>query len=379
MRTILIAVMLGTVLPTVGFAQPSQQWARQFGTPSNDEAWSVTSDCWGNVFVAGAVHGQLVRPVEGITDCYLSKYDSAGTLLWVRQWGTSGEDRAWEVVVDQCGTAWVVTENAGWGDPEGDAFLTSFTSNGTHRGTWSVGRVTGKFSRTVSLSLAPNFRVLVARNAPSKKESFITAFDMAGCQCWSQRYQYDDEYRLGDITTDRCGNIYVALGRNRLGFFGNVSRLDGCGREIWTRSFGENSSASSVAVDGRGHIWVGGAHLSSSQDAKIAEYLPDGTMLWSKIASGSGLTEVASLVVGHDCAFSTGLFRNQRGDDQYVARFDANRLAWSTQIGTHCSSSGVIGMDGGGHLLVSGVVRGTLSGQQPVGLNDAFVIRYARQ
>ncbi len=380
MRTFLIAAVLWAILPTLGFAQPTQQWVRQFGSPKSDEARGVASDCWGNVFVAGAIGYQ---PVERKADCYLAKYDSAGTLLWRRQWGTQGEDRAWEVVIDQFGSAWVVTENAGFGNTlAGDAYLTSFTSSGTHRGTWSVGRVTGK----VSLCLAPDFRVLVAGNVPvgvgnppQARESFIIAFDMAGRQRWSQRYQYDGAYYLNDITTDRCGNIYLARGRTKSGFSGYVSRLDGYGQEAWTRSFGDASTALAVAVDGRGHIWVGGAHLSANQDAKIAEYLPDGTLQWSMTARGSGLSSIDSLVAGHDCAFTTGFFRNQQGDDQFIARFDAKRLTWSTQIGTHGPGSGAIGMDGCGHLLVCGAVRGNLPGQHPVGMNDAFVIRYAGQ
>lgn len=376
MRSILMAMTILTVFSADGFAQPRQQWIRQLGSNAPDAACSVNSDCWGDIFVTGFVSGELVRPVSGPTDCFLAKYSSAGTLLWIRQWGTSGEDRAWEVVADQFGNAWVVTENTGEGGAEGDAFLTSFTTCGTLRGTWSVGRVTGTFTRPVNVCVAPNFRVLVATDAPSRREAIVSAFDMAGCQRWSQRYQYDDEYHLADITTDCCGNIFAVRSCHIRGFKGAVTRFDPCGREIWTHSTGESSAPCALAADDRGHIWVGGSQLTNTETATLSKFGIDGTRVSTFTATGTGLARIERLVPCGDSVFATGFFRNAAGDDQFVARFDLGRVDWSSLIGTRSPGENGIALDGRGNLTVCGKVNGTLPGQASHGQADAFVIQY---
>ena len=56
-------------------------------------AFGVTTDGSGNVFVAGRTRGALLSDVlpppksEGSYDAYVRKYDSAGTELWTRQLG----------------------------------------------------------------------------------------------------------------------------------------------------------------------------------------------------------------------------------------------------------------------------------------------------
>ncbi len=75
-------------------------WARQFGTTGEDEARAVGIDAAGNVLVAGRTEGALVGLGAGGRDGFVRKYDPDGTVRWTRQIGTTGSDAIEGLAVD---------------------------------------------------------------------------------------------------------------------------------------------------------------------------------------------------------------------------------------------------------------------------------------
>lgn len=69
-------------------------WTRQFGTPTNDYAFSACADSSG-VFVAGVTYGQL-SPLCGLggAEAFVRKYDLQGNEVWTQVWGTAVNDYA---------------------------------------------------------------------------------------------------------------------------------------------------------------------------------------------------------------------------------------------------------------------------------------------
>jgi hypothetical protein len=361
-------------------AQPNALWTRQFGTVKNDDATAVESDSSGNLYVVGTVSGTLVRPVEGKSDVFLAKFDPCGTMQWARQLGTTAEDLVTDLVIDRLGSIWIVWNNAGWGGMKGEGFLTSFNTCGDQRGTWSVGEITGRTGR-MRICRNNRFGILISSNRfdGSVLKSSITAFDAFGRRRWSKQYQFNDGAAIMDISSDRQGNTYIVRGHNTLTFYGVLSRLDTKGNHCWTRSFGARSIATTVTTDERGHIWVGGAHLSSEQWAKIAEFHPDGTMANSAILANSGMSTINSMVAKDGSAFATGSYRLSPVDDQYVAALDGHGAKWMLTLGT--SGSGMLSgitLDPCGRLIVCGRARGNFNGQPPIGEGDAFLLQMDR-
>ena len=60
-------------------------WKRQFGTETWDEASGVATDAAGNVYLAGTTDGSLGGVNGGGADAWVAKYDTAGHVLWKRQ------------------------------------------------------------------------------------------------------------------------------------------------------------------------------------------------------------------------------------------------------------------------------------------------------
>jgi hypothetical protein len=68
-------------------------WLRQYGTPNNDDAWGVTTDSLGNVFVTGYTYGNMDGNVgTGLADIFGTKFDSAGNKLATVQFGSTQVD-----------------------------------------------------------------------------------------------------------------------------------------------------------------------------------------------------------------------------------------------------------------------------------------------
>lgn len=108
------------------------RWTRQFGTSSDDQALSVSADGAGNVYVSGETGGDLAGTSAGGADAFVGKYDENGTLLWMRQLGTSSNDSSYGVSPDRLGNVYIAGKtrgsftgtNAGWDD----IFLAKFTT-----------------------------------------------------------------------------------------------------------------------------------------------------------------------------------------------------------------------------------------------------------
>ena len=94
------------------------QWIRQFGTSDYDWSWDVDTDTQGNVYATGWTLGDLAQDNAGSYDAWLFKFDSSGNQVWGRQFGSSGDDEAFDLHINS-------TDNI---------FLTGYT-NGNLAGT----------------------------------------------------------------------------------------------------------------------------------------------------------------------------------------------------------------------------------------------------
>ncbi|MEZ4633802.1 MAG: hypothetical protein R2856_02280 [Caldilineaceae bacterium] len=85
---------------------------RPIGTPAQDGGFALVADATG-LYVVGQTAGMLPGQVQvGMRDALIRKYSFDGTVLWTRQFGTTGDDSASQVAVDSTGVyvAGTVTE-----------------------------------------------------------------------------------------------------------------------------------------------------------------------------------------------------------------------------------------------------------------------------
>ena len=87
-------------------------WAKGAGGGSNDEGYHVTTDASGNIYVAGyftqpSNFGSVKLTSEGIADMFLAKYDPEGNVLWAKNAGGKGDDRATGLKTDAAGNCYL--------------------------------------------------------------------------------------------------------------------------------------------------------------------------------------------------------------------------------------------------------------------------------
>ena len=91
----------------------TQHWIRQIGTSSSDSASGVAVDSSGNVYVTGRTYGALTGANAGSGDIFLTKYNSSGDQQWIKQIGTSGDDKGLGVDVDSADGVYVTGYTSG--------------------------------------------------------------------------------------------------------------------------------------------------------------------------------------------------------------------------------------------------------------------------
>jgi hypothetical protein len=69
-------------------------WRRFISTSSIDAAGKVRVDSRGNVYVSGQTDGALRGSNRGCSDAFVRKYSRGGSVVWTRQFGTSGCEAA---------------------------------------------------------------------------------------------------------------------------------------------------------------------------------------------------------------------------------------------------------------------------------------------
>ncbi|QDV73364.1 Beta-propeller repeat protein [Planctomycetes bacterium K2D] len=129
------------------------QWTQQLGTASSDEAYGVSADGLGNVYIAGSTWGSLGRTHPGNNDAFVSKYDASGTLLWTQQLGTVGNDEARGVSADGFGNVYLSgATNGSLGGPSAgnhDAFVAKISDPTPNPGDYNVDGVVDAADYTV--------------------------------------------------------------------------------------------------------------------------------------------------------------------------------------------------------------------------------------
>ncbi|MFM6122779.1 MAG: beta strand repeat-containing protein [Sphaerospermopsis kisseleviana] len=144
----------------------TQTWVKQLRTSSNEYSTGVASDSTGNIYVTGYTTGAFSGNTNrGAEDGFLAKYSSTGTQLWVRQFGTTGQDFLQKVKTDSAGNIYVVGVTSG-----------TFTGN-TSVGGW---------------------------------DSYIAKYNTSGTQLWVRQFGTNSTDEAVGLNLDNQGNIYVS-------------------------------------------------------------------------------------------------------------------------------------------------------------------------
>lgn len=307
--------LLGVVAALVAAlpaAAQNQVWIRQLGTSGDDRQGRAEPDGSGGVYLGGRTDGSLGGPHAGQNDVWLERRDGAGARLWIRQIGTSGDERGGAKASDGAGGVYVGGRTDG-------------SLGGPHLGAWDV---------------------------------WLARYDGAGSQLWIRQYGTGGWESAWALASNGAGGVFQSgltngsLGGPGAGAFDAwVARYDGAGNQLWIRQFGTNKDDWNTAAtpDGAGGVYLTGWTAGSlggpsagNWDIWVARYDGSGNQLWirqlgtifndrphSAAPDGAG----GVYVVG-EAKLDLGGTR-VGGYDAWLARYDgAGNQLWIRQFGT---------------------------------------------
>ncbi|MEJ2357036.1 MAG: SBBP repeat-containing protein [Deinococcales bacterium] len=260
----------------------AQRWLRQFGGKGADRATAVALDAQRNAYVSGYTNGRMPEGSSvGAGDAFLAKLGPDGSLLWLRQFGTTGADYARGVAVDASGNVFVggdtngtLPENVSAGG-DGDAFLAKYDASGDlvwlrQFGSAGSDRINGVATDAEGNVLATGVTqgALPTNHARGQSDGFVAKFDGNGTRVWLRQFgseEADYAYALAagpDGASYVTGYTYGSLpgNANSGNLDGYLARFDANGNLSWLRQFGNDGVVFgyAVAVEPAGNVLLGG-------------------------------------------------------------------------------------------------------------------------
>lgn len=394
----------------------SLDWIHQFGTSSDDEAMSVALDSSGNVYVAGWTHAALPgQTSSGSFDAFLRKYDATGSVVWTRQFGSSASDYAFFVAPDSSGDVYLAgyTQEALAGQTScgaDDAFLVKYDSTGSILWTRQFGSSSDDYASSIGFDSSGNVYVvgetlgtLPGQSSSGSHDAFLMKYDATGSVIWTRQFGTNSEDVAHSLALDSSDNVYAA-GYTEGAFIGETSsggrdaflrKYNPTGMELWTCQFGSTGDdvAYSVAVDSSGSSYVagfvGGAlpgqTSSGACDAFVLKCGSSGTILWAHQFGSSSDDQARSVSVGSSgntyiVGYTDGVLPGQvssGGVDVFLRQCDSTGGVSSTlQFGSSGEDWGYsVATSSVGNVYTAGRTDGVLPGQSSSGGYDAFLGR----
>ena len=287
-------------------------WAKTAGGNMTDEAYAVTADKSGNVYVTGyfqsptITFGSIVlNTIKG--GYFLAKYDKNGTIRWVKHTNNlyyTISDQGSALTTDSIGNVYITgifhSDSITLGNftlhntkaNQSDIFLAKYDSSGTVLWARKMGGKSNDFGTGITIDKSgyvylagwfesdtlrfdstqlynPNF-------ASNPNNIFLAKYDGAGNLLWAK--SADGSVFNGEtygVTTDGAGNVYftgyfnsdsVRFGNSTVYKFPNpiiyynlfVYKCDSSGNAIWAKSCGGNTNVvgSSIAADEVGNVYL---------------------------------------------------------------------------------------------------------------------------
>ena len=289
----------------------------KFGGTSGEHGYSVAVDSSGNIYTTGYFQdaadfdpgtGTSNLTSNGSLDVFVTKLNSAGELVWARNFGSHNFDIGYSVAVDSSGNVYT----------------------------------TGYFSGTVDFNPGAGTANLVSAG---ESDVFVSKLNSAGEFVWAKRFGGTGTEEGLSIAVDSSGNVYttgsfqgtVSPGDGRpdlISAGGNdvfVSKLDSTGVFVWANAFRGtgNDIGRSVAVDSSGNVYTtgsfsdtvdfnpgeGAADLTSSPagwtDVFVSKLNSLGVFVWAKRFGKDSSERGYSIAVDSSGnVYTTGIFMN---------------------------------------------------------------------
>ncbi len=293
-------------------------WTKQWGSKETDIANDIAISNTGFIYISGRSNGQMdIDSNYGGYDLFLIKCDTAGNRIWLHQWGNSMDQSANALCIDQNedillgGYTVIVME----GKVNTNLLLIKFDSSGsvlwnkiwgTRKPEWVNSVAIGK-QGAIFITGGTIGDIELSKHKHSS-DAFLIKLDSLANPLWARQWGTNDIDEGKGLVLDAMGNVYVA------GFVGDtleenmhyirhnsfLSKYNSDGEKQWIKQWGlmEEDLANDVQIDSLGDLYVLGMtdgkieenRTNGGSDLYLTKFDANGQQQWTKQWGIAGYT-----------------------------------------------------------------------------------------
>jgi hypothetical protein len=399
----------------------------QAATSGTTTAQATVVDGSGNVYVIGAATGNFDNQInQGSQDVYLTKYDSAGNVVWSNLLGSAGSangyglalDPAGGVVVTGASTADLTTTSVA--DGNNDSFVARYDADGDQTWIKQIQTLATNQANAVSVDASGNIYIggqvsggVVGKGQTSlgKGDAYLAKFDSKGNLIAENQFGTSGADSVGATATGSDGSLYVASVQNGEAIVSKYAGGDISSAPTWSEDVGALQAGGAIGglSVSNGQVYLSGTssngNLTAGGQASIAAAASGGTdaFVFALTDNGSsasaghvtyvgtaGAEQGGDVTVGSDgtvylTGSTTGTFAGQQRNVPNVTNAFATAInadgsvAWTRQYGGADGQSTGAGIavdpQGSSVLDALGLPRGTVDLNQSVDLTQQTTLR----
>ena len=258
-------------------------WTRIWGSGAIDIGYGMTLDQHSNVYVTGRTKGSFdgqTNAMPNVNDACLTKFNTSGSTLWTRIWGSVASDSGQGVCCDGNGNVYVTGGTAGGFDGQtnngaDDIFVKKLDFDGSGVWTRIIGTPTNDLA--LSISLGSNDDIYIAaftygefggQTNAGGSDCCLVAMNTSGSTLWVRIWGSAEDDQATAVRANSNGDAYIA-GRT-MGSFGGqlnsgledmcLTKMNSLGEQQQVFIWGSTTNDSSVrGLTIRGNnLYVGG-------------------------------------------------------------------------------------------------------------------------
>ncbi|MEI6850338.1 MAG: prepilin-type N-terminal cleavage/methylation domain-containing protein [Candidatus Saccharibacteria bacterium] len=327
---------------------------------------------------------------EGMTDAFIVKYSSNGTISWNKTWGGSSSEAGDSIVQTSDGGFAITGNTASFGvNGSPDVFVAKYSADGSLLWDTTWGDASSDYGYSIIQTSDGGLAVTgYLTNVDGREDAILLKYTSGGTYSWSKATNvcgiYDPDYGRAIIQTSDGGYLTVGKGSRANDGFNATSNAiikyttDGTVSWLKTWSYNGYNNIESVFQTSDGGYIATGSTSSYSNGLSVIKFNSTGDLLWNRVWSGGNTNSDGgySIIQTSDGGFAISGSTEMYGAgnfDVLLAKYSSDgTLAWSKTWGGSGYDSGdslVQTSDGG--FVITGVTDSYGTGGQ-----DMFLIKF---
>ena len=400
-RTIL-AILILCLATNYANSQTNFKWGKLFGSQKDEYVLNHLIDLNGNIYVAGKTTGVIESINFGKNDGFLTKIDSSGNILWARQFGTPGEEDVQWCAMDNLGgiylTGSTTGDLAGKNSGKEDIFVMKYDTEGKMLWSKQFGTDSTDIARSIYVNkkggiyITGDTRGKLGKSAAGSNDCFIIKLDTNGNQLFITQFgttKDDSGYCItggkgSDILV--CGITWGDLSGKNKGFIDSFTgQFTENGELVKYNQFGSDGFdiAEVVRMDDENNIYVGGStsgNFGASQagegDCFLLKLNEKGEIVWNNqfgTSKHDGLRSIFFNPTISDNMLVSGIM-NLPPSNAFIRMYSKDgKMLWEKQF--MGSSGKSVTLDNQGNIYHVGLTANNLFGNL-IGQHNYFVVKF---